>query len=571
MNFDPKLVLDSRIADISDRVDVAVHSGAGQVSYTPYASTNVSNSSLTFNVNIPSENLAIDRRVLLSTRLGFTVRVSDVPVGENAFHWGSTDGYGEFPLNSLFSQVTAKINNVSFTVPLDDVRSMLLRGIKQDSCSKLNGSTASYLDHNYSKVSDAMGSSSNPLSGMANVQYNNDVVPRGTLPSVEVVIQHYNAGNALVDDSPIATAVGDYFICQIQAPIVEPIMYFGPFQGLHPVSNDGALLGINNMNLVCNINQDLSGLYKTGNDYTYAVTLGVNGGVAFSDSKLLICQMSLTPQQYQRVSTRNVTSIVDYPRYISQGAALAAGARTKFVFPQMQLSQIPDKLLIAVLPPTTQAEQLKYQANFLTINQLQITFNNTPNLMSEMSQVELFNTSQKNGSHQTFAEFSGVSRQTDPANPAQSTAVSTMGSCMVVDPAYDFSLPSYLSNGSIGQFGVQITVDVTNNHDYDFDSTQMVVIAQNSGLFITEQGSSTLYSGLLTKDMVLKVKSDQPEVDSSTFRQLTGGAMEEASGTKLGSVLAKHRGRPMVLKAAGMSAGGMSAGGMSAGRMDRYK
>jgi hypothetical protein len=34
----------------------------------------------------------------------------------------------------------------------------------------------------------------------------------------------------------------------------------------------------------------------------------------------------------------------------------------------------------------------------------------------------------------------------------------------------------------------------------------MVVIAVNSGLMVTQQGSCVLYSGLLTKEMVLATK-----------------------------------------------------------------
>ena len=90
---------------------------------------------------------------------------------------------------------------------------------------------------------------------------------------------------------------------------------------------------------------------------------------------------------------------------------------------------------------------------------------------------------------------------------------------------------------------------------------ELVVIAVNSGLMVTQQGSSSLYSGLLTKNMVLETKQKQPAMDSSTYTSLTGGSVQESCNTGLRKVLKKHFGS----KGAGLSAGGLSAGGLSAG------
>jgi hypothetical protein len=103
--FTPKLVLDSRIDDISDKVDVSVESSAAQSTYQTFKSVNNSNSSITWNVNIPSENIAVDRRILMNTKIKFTVTITGVPVGDNALEWGSTNGVGQFPFNGLFQQV----------------------------------------------------------------------------------------------------------------------------------------------------------------------------------------------------------------------------------------------------------------------------------------------------------------------------------------------------------------------------------------------------------------------------------------------------------------------------------
>jgi hypothetical protein len=80
---------------------------------------------------------------------------------------------------------------------------------------------------------------------------------------------------------------------------------------------------------------------------------------------------------------------------------------------------------------------------------------------------------------------------------ATSTNVkATQGSLLIVKPAYNFNLPTFLSGGSLGQFGLQITLSATNFLSYDVVNPEMVVVVVNSGLMVTQQGSSSLYSGL---------------------------------------------------------------------------
>ena len=171
--FKPRLVLDSRINDITDKIDIAVESSAAQSTYQPFRSVNSSNSSITFNVNVPSENIAIDRRILIQTVLEFEVNITGAPVSDTVpvFQWGKTDGLGQFPLNSLFSQVQATINNVSVSSPVEDIMPSLLRMCDQKEVSKYNLLTASYLDQNFSTLEGCEAYASNPLAGMGAVNY----------------------------------------------------------------------------------------------------------------------------------------------------------------------------------------------------------------------------------------------------------------------------------------------------------------------------------------------------------------------------------------------------------------
>ena len=264
--FEPKLVLDSRINDISDKVDVAVESSAGQSTYQSFPSLNASNTSITWNVNIPSENIAIDRRVLIKSKVTFTVDIAaGVPAGEQAFQWGLCDGFGQFPFNSLFSQVQAIVNNVSVSTPSEDIMAPLLRLCDQSEVSKMNKSTACYIDQNYNKINNLHENfqcSNNPVSSITSVGYDSTIQPNGTLKPTIVVTQTDTAGAVVTNN--ISQSVDNTFKALVTVTLVEPLLFLSPFNGLVKSKNDACLLGINNINIVANINSsNLNKFFKT--------------------------------------------------------------------------------------------------------------------------------------------------------------------------------------------------------------------------------------------------------------------------------------------------------------------
>ena len=568
--FEPKLVLDSRINDISDKIDVAVESSAAQSTYQSFPSVNSSNSSITWNVNIPSENIAVDRRVLIKSEVSFTVNIgAGTPIGEQAFKWGLGDGFGQFPFNSLFSQVQATINNVSVSTPSEDIMAPLLRLCDQKEVSKMNLATASYIDQNYASIQDLHQNyfcNNNPVGSVGSVGYDSTIQPNGHLYP-EITVKQYLDGNEVNAAAPnIAFSDQTTFVVTVKATLVEPLLFLSPFSGLVKSKNEAALLGINNINIVANINTgNLNKFLKsTVNSPVRSVSLGISGGNAFGSPQLLLNLLTLQPEQYSRINTRNVLPIQDYPRFVSSSnMSFAVGASTTFTFPVIQLNQVPDTLLVFVRPPNSSiSDATKHSrlSTYATITEASISFNNQSGILASCSQEELYNLSQANGSKQTFSDFKGkatsnysvlqydsVSNSTLVTAPANVDVVqfirhygvstSSQGSILVLKPAYNFNLPSYLSAGSLGQFGLQIQLDCTNNLLETITNPEMVVIAVNSGLMVTQQGSSSLYSGLLTKNMILETKQKQPAMDSSTYTSLTGGSVQESCNTGLRKVL----------------------------------
>jgi len=66
-DFRTVLIEDSRIADITSTEVFGVQSSAAQSTYQQFQAVSTSNSSIVFNVQVPSENIVIDRHLLIST------------------------------------------------------------------------------------------------------------------------------------------------------------------------------------------------------------------------------------------------------------------------------------------------------------------------------------------------------------------------------------------------------------------------------------------------------------------------------------------------------------------------
>jgi hypothetical protein len=232
----------------------------------------------------------------------------------------------------------------------------------------------------------------------------------------------------------------------------------------------------------------------------------------------------------------------------------------------IQLNQVPDLILISVRVPMSN-QNWANTSSFLTINNLSVNFNNASGLLASATQQDLYNISYRNGSAQSFYEFAGKSQIADNATGGVHT-VPTTGSLLVLNPVYDFSLPSYLSASSLGQYQFQFNLSVTNQFPYAI-TPEICIITVNSGLFCTQQGTSQIFTGILTKEQVLETKAQNPvpHLDSGEYARLVGGKLSNrgmAAIMKMVHHYRKHK------RGAGSSGGGSSGGAHSGGKLSKH-
>jgi hypothetical protein len=116
----------------------------------------------------------------------------------------------------------------------------------------------------------------------------------------------------------------------------------------------------------------------------------------------------------------------------------------------------------------------------------------------------------------------------------------------------------------LGNYNFQFQVGVTNTLTASGGANitpEICVVAVNSGIMTTQQGVSAIYTGILTKQMVLDAKSRQQAsaMKSAEIKRMVGGNM---LNMPLHGII-----RTACKRFGGVSSGGVSSGGVSSGGM----
>lgn len=588
-DFKTVLVKDSVIGDITSDIDFAVKSGASQCTYQRFPSTSSSNSALIFNVQVPSENVVIGRDVLVNTGLTFTVYATGVPNGTAPFSLGTGVSLQAFPFNELLTTATVQINNTTCSINMKDVLPSIMRMNDSRELYRWNSTTPSLPDQAYGVYSDGFGTGNNPVAGYGNASYDVDQVPRGAFPLQ--VARWYINGALQVGTTPVGTATpGDVIAVVLTTVVSEPI-FLSPFIYGNPEYNQQGFLGINNMAFTFNIDATASRLISamlTGSGYTNYIRTGAGQSIAlgdpisgqsvftatfpggsalesFSTSAPALLFKFLSTQPSDLVQTKNIVPYMDFPRYLTSSAnnpVVTTLTKATLTTSNLQINQIPDLFIINVRKPMSQ-QTIFDPAGFLAITGISINLNNQSGLLSSASAYDLWKMSVRNGSTQSWAEFSGLSQKA-VATAVNGVVVPTTGALLVINPAYDLSLPDYISCGSLGNYNFQAQIGVFNQ--LATMNPEIIIITVNSGIFSTQQGVSAVYTGILTKEMVLSSKSggQADAMHSAECARMIGGQM---LNTPLSAM--RRFGYARRMRPASMSGGVPSGGVQSGGRLKK--
>jgi hypothetical protein len=88
---------------------------------------------------------------------------------------------------------------------------------------------------------------------MGAVNYDATIMHRGVIVPITIVIAQMTPAGVAVSTSPLCATAGNTFKISISVSLTEPLLFLLPFAGLTKSQDISSLLGINNMNIICNI------------------------------------------------------------------------------------------------------------------------------------------------------------------------------------------------------------------------------------------------------------------------------------------------------------------------------
>jgi len=503
-DFKKVLVLDDRLR-VKDDIDFAVFKGARSNTTHIASAQSATTSQISFNLQVPSELTILDREIIYEGK--FTLQVVGTPLGgKYLIDYGNGHALCPFPLHQMMSTATATVNNNTVSMNVQDVLEAVNRFHDRRFLARYNGMTPTAFD-TYQKYSDAIDTINNSNGSYNNIS-DNDLVPRGCFP-VNIT------GNTIGDGATQKTV---YITFQVREPLL-----LSPFIFADPSTENQGIYGIQNLNFLFNIGNVSNVLRGVDNSVGgYVVQLY---DVGTSDNFKLYVNYLTAPNSVL-LPPRNVVPYYELPRYTSRIQDLAAGAINTISSPSLQLNQVPDKLIVFVRKQTKGVHDTN---SYLPVNSISINFNNVSGLLSSSRQNDLWKKSVNSGSNQSWLEFSGVavSHTADYAGAAQT--VNTTGSMLMLDFGREISLvEEYYAPSSLGQFQLQFDLNITNNTGVDINGGnpyELVIITMNSGIFVTERGSSATYTAMLTKSDVLDASQSANTISYSDARRMVGGSV----------------------------------------------
>lgn len=585
------LVRDERL-DCHPSIPFAVYKSGQNVTVATFRAISQDKSSHTYNIQVPSETTIIDRRVNWKSTVTFKVSLdiaagaSQLPTGKPVLDFGLTAGFGPWPLHTLCTTQQITINNNTVSINMNDVIPAIGKlGIDRE-LQHYNQTALTETDLYWYQGRTGQYANA-PLLGVDQMAQDRCYQPRGAVP--QVTLSNPKLGNNTLSGflwnstytvgeevfSPKTT--GGVWSCDVTVTFIEPLIC-SPWLYTNPYYNGQGFYGIQNLNFVFNINGSASsGFFRLAypDNYMYEPAVGDSPAapgikscstdvVSFNDSEMIF--NFLSPKPSDMLTARNVVPYWEVPRFITgnfKGPAAATLDANKIITPSfttiesqtLQLNQIPDKLIIFVR--RAKSRRTAFDSDqALPIRGISLNFNNQSGILASATQDQLWRFSVESGSIQTWNEFKGVasknSSNLDSSYEAEAnyqTQVPMLGSYLMLEFGRHIQITEdYYASGSLGNFNLQFRLTVENYTTENFESSagllELILITQNSGIFVTEKGQSATYTGVLTKDDVLSASASEA-VNERALDRLVGG------GPKLGKIMGMiDKGLPIAKQAA---------------------
>lgn len=566
--FDPRIV--------QEKPAFAVDKGALSLTNAPFKAIASTSSQMTFNIQVPSLNVFIDREMEWTSgvRVQFDCAVPSktfVPETdrEPVVVFGKDVALAPFPLHSLCSTMTATINDAVATINTQDILYEVLRLVDLKS-NRLERTTPSMLDK-YVSYNDAVGAINNPIASYFDgTDYDN--IPNGAFWDIQfadangsplsgtqagALGQGYNDGAGhlvwyengvpvLTPDNnpPGATpgpamstdTFGSYRIYVVFTATEKLIL--SPFIFSEECGDEVGLYGVNNIQLVFNF-RPASRIIRNASSASGASTRTITGTTLATSTPFVDPTMNiqfLTPSLDISLPPRNVLPYLEYSRYIQSIGSLPSNSSGTYSSSTITLPQIPDMLLIYAKPAGASQYTPAEGDYYFPIDQISVNFDNFAGLLSSHTSRQLYRMSVANGLKMDWNTWNGSGRVVNSTaqplgNTNKANNVNLVGGMLCLKMGKDITLQAGQAPSVVGNYTLQFNYRVQNKQNRSLDA-QLYVVAVNSGFFETQSGSSRIVKGVLTEQDVISAPN-APMASRSSLERYVGGGFLSKLGTAL--------------------------------------
>ena len=573
--FDPRIV--------QTKPQYAVEKGAQSLSNVSFSAQTADSSSCQFNVQVPSENVFIDRAVEWAGTVVAAVSVTlTAPVGTVIPEHTSLQGLvapGAFPHHQAVSQMSATINDATVTVNTQDVLPQVLR-LADMRDARRQRTCPTMLDR-YAVYPDSSVVTNSPLLSWARTTASDDVPNGGfngfyfattasgatpqpvsgagtTVGNVAYLNGQPYLATALDGTNAQATIVLTFYcvVASVEKLLLPPFIFSDQYElstGLFGVQNFQVQMNMApspkrsfRVSTTKTVLNSAGTTVKPFSTPTVAWSTGAKSGLWVTQPTLSV--QFLTPSLDIPLPPKSIVPYMEYPRYIATPSTLVPAsvnylsASTALTSQTITLPNIPDLLLIYVKPASySDSTQGDWS---LPITGISLNFDNFSGLLSTMTQEQLYQMSLRNGTDMDWSEWSGLGNVPFASSlvaagtialPASGGQLGLVGGPLVLRPGRDFALQAGQAPGLVGNFTLQFNLTVQNFTGAE-QTPNIYTVPISSGFFETIKGSSRIIKGVLTEQDILSAPAHAPsaELERPIGAGMHGGRHGGAHGGRHG-------------------------------------
>lgn len=493
--------------EINNERSWVIIKGGQTITYTPYPATSFSNSNFNFVSNPPGKQNILDRVCIIEVpvEIDFTA----VAVGTNRVIQSGLDAFRAYPVSSVTSTLTAKINGYPVSVEISEIVHLLSRFHTPLENLRTYASLSLQMDDNYQDYRDATtaGGTSYSNNPLAVYGENTTQVPRGAYPM--------NISTNTTTSAKVSATLREYII-------LPPFIFDG--------HQAGGLTNLDTFQMDFILNPNLNRIWSRSP--AHPVTLS---SMTVNFFKPTLWLGWITPRL-----TQPIPRLMSYPyfqisKYVTSqagiipGGTITPGTSVDLKSDVIQFNSIPRKIYIFAKESNTiiNANLVNsislFPDVFLKINNISISWDNIDGVLSGANAHNLWELSVANGLKLSWTEFNGITQFSPATTATAMKIIGLTGSILCIELGKDIGLRDNQAEGALDKVNFQISrMNVTNINQYTNITPDLYILAIYDGVLEIFDNSARSYIGVINASDILNAPVSH-EVSYNQLEKVYGG------------------------------------------------